>query len=290
MTPSSSGSTKDHRRADLHVHTIHSDGRHSMQEILDDASRGLDLIAICDHDTLGAYRSNWVLPGNLKLLPGIETTCQVGDHDLHMLAYFPSGLTAEINDWSTELEEDRRTRILDGVSKLRESGLRLLWKDLEEEVGDSVPCRSHVARALVRSGLCSSPNQAFRQWLGKIPFRRTRLRVEEAFSQVHAMGGLNYWAHPQARDLEEYGTALLDCGLDGIESLYKNLKSPSRRLAREFQEKNRLERCGGSDLHQQTARMPVGRFGIHFELIDERLLNPTKPELWTIPRKASTTQ
>ena len=58
MIPPTSVASTDRRRADLHVHTIHSDGRHSMQQILDDASQGLDLISICDHDTLGAYRSN----------------------------------------------------------------------------------------------------------------------------------------------------------------------------------------------------------------------------------------
>ncbi|MGB1398244.1 MAG: PHP domain-containing protein, partial [Planctomycetota bacterium] len=168
MSLPSTVTSRDRRRADLHVHTIHSDGRHSMQQILDDAAQGLDLISICDHDTMGAYRGNWTLPEKLKLLPGIEMTCQVGDHDLHMLAYFPGGLTEEIHAWSRDLEEDRRERVLNGVHKLRESGLGLLWKDLEAEVGDSTPCRSHVARALVRSGLCSSPNQAFRQWLGKI--------------------------------------------------------------------------------------------------------------------------
>lgn len=287
MSLPSSVTSSDRRRADLHVHTIHSDGRHSMQQILDDAVQGLDLISICDHDTMGAYRSSWTLPDKLKLLPGIEMTCQVGDHDLHMLAYFPGGLTEKIHGWSRDLEEDRRERVLNGVQKLRESGLRLLWKDLEAEVGDSTPCRSHVARALVRSGLCSSPNQAFRQWLGRIPFRRTRLRVEDAFSQVHEMGGLNYWAHPQANHLDEYGDLLMKCGLDGIESLYKNLRAPHRRQAREFQEKFGLEKCGGSDLHQQTAKMPIGRFGIHFDLIDERLLNPAAPETWTIHREST---
>ena len=40
MIPPTSVASTDRRRADLHVHTIHSDGRHSMQEILDDAAQG----------------------------------------------------------------------------------------------------------------------------------------------------------------------------------------------------------------------------------------------------------
>ena len=59
------------------------------------------------------------------------------------------------------------------------------------------------------------------------------------------------------------------------------------RQAREFQEKFGLEKCGGSDLHQQTAKMPIGRFGIHFDLIDERLLSPAAPETWTIHREST---
>ena len=282
--------SRSRNRADLHVHTLHSDGRHTMQEILDGAAEGLSLISICDHDTLGAYLSEWTLPPGLQLLPGLEMTCQVGDYDLHMLAYFPAGLTPEILHWAEGLQEDRRERILNGVQKLRESGLRLLWKDLEEEVGESVPCRSHVARALVRSGLCSSPNQAFRQWLRKISFRRTRLKVEEAFSQVHAMGGLTYWAHPQASHVEELGPRLLEAGLDGVEVLYKNLKAPHRRRARDFQEAHQLERCGGSDLHQQTARMPIGRFGIDLDRLDPRLIQPAAPQNWTIKGAISASQ
>ena len=34
-------------------------------------------------------------------------------------------------------------------------------------------------------------------------------------------------------------------------------------------------------------QMPIGRFGIHFDLIDERLLNPAAPETWTIHREST---
>ncbi len=245
-----------------------------MQEILDRASTGLDLISICDHDTLGAYQSDWQLPANLRLLPGIEMTCQVGDLDLHILAYFPSGLTDEIHRWADELEADRRKRIIEGVESLRDLGIGLLWKDIEAEVGTSVPCRSHIARALVNSGLCTTPNQAFRQWLGRIPFRRPELIHHQAFEDVHAMGGLTYMAHPRREHLEEYGTTLLNAGLDGIEVLYKNLKSPHRKYAREFQENHGLGICGGSDLHQESGRFVLGRFGIDIQRLDRRLVIP----------------
>ena len=44
-------------RIDLHIHTNQSDGTLSPKEIIDEAKkRKINIIAIADHDTLGAYR------------------------------------------------------------------------------------------------------------------------------------------------------------------------------------------------------------------------------------------
>ena len=42
---------------DLHVHTLHSDGACSVEEVLRAAQRkNLAYLAICDHDTMDAWR------------------------------------------------------------------------------------------------------------------------------------------------------------------------------------------------------------------------------------------
>ena len=105
-------------RADLHIHTLSSDGAHPAQQVIDRAAASLSLISICDHDTLDAYQQELQIPDHLELLPGIEMTCQVGDSDLHMLAYFPSGLSDEILQWAQNLEDDRRGRVFEGIEKL----------------------------------------------------------------------------------------------------------------------------------------------------------------------------
>ncbi|MDG2084318.1 MAG: hypothetical protein P8K66_05050 [Planctomycetota bacterium] len=258
-------------RADLHVHTINSDGAHTAQELIDRSAKSLCLLSFCDHDTFGAYSSDLVLPKTMRLLPGIEMSCQVGDSDLHMLAYFPKGLTGEILSWGQLLETDRKERVLNGVSQLRESGVPLLWKDFEAETGSSVPCRSHVARALIRGGLCDSAGQAFRQWLRQGIFRRPQITAEEAFQQVHELDGLTYWAHPQADQIRTHGERLIKAGLDGVESLYKNLGTPHRKVAREFQETNELGACGGSDLHRESPRFKIGQFAVDTRRLDARL-------------------
>ena len=42
---------------DLHVHTLHSDGACSVEEVLREAQcKNLACLAICDHDTMDAWR------------------------------------------------------------------------------------------------------------------------------------------------------------------------------------------------------------------------------------------
>lgn len=266
-------------RADLHIHTSSSDGAHPAQQVIDRAAASLSLISICDHDTMAAYQQQLQIPDHLELLPGIEMTCQVGESDLHMLAYFPSGLTGEILQWAKILEDDRRGRVFEGIEKLRESGIPLRWKDLEQEIQDSVPCRSHVARALVRGQLCAAPSQAYRTWLGKDAFRRPRLTVQDAFATVHSLGGLNFWAHPFAPDIQQHGSELIEAGLDGIESLYRNLGPSHRKEARAFQQKHQLGISGGSDLHQETEARKIGQYSVEISKLDERLCTRRKEGL-----------
>jgi len=258
-------------RVDLHLHTHCSDGALSPQEVLNRASGILSTVSICDHDTLSAYIDIEV-PDNLNLLPGIEMTCQVGDSDLHFLSYFPAGLHQEIHDWALLLENDRRDRVFDGVHRLRESGVALPWKDLEAELKGGVPCRSHVARALVRSGISSSIGYTYQQWLGKNSFRRPALQIGEAIERVHDLDGLVYWAHPFGEDVTKYGQSVVEMGLDGVETLSRNLNSANRKIARDFQRATGLGQCGGSDLHFETPKRKIGQYGVEGSLIDERLL------------------
>lgn len=198
-------------------------------------------------------------------------TCQVGESDLHMLAYFPAGLTPEIFSWALALEEDRRERVTEGVTRLRESGIALRWEDLETETQGGVPCRSHVARALVRGGLTHSTGFAYRQWLGKNSFRRPALVSADAFDQVHSLGGLVFWAHPAGDDVVRYGDTLLKSGIDGMETLSQNLSPKNRKIAIQFQTTHRLGASGGSDLHIETAKRKIGQYGVETNRIDPRL-------------------
>jgi len=77
-------------KADLHMHSRHSDGRPSVQEILDyvEDKTSLDVIAITDHDTMDGYFEAVELMKQKKyrfeLVPGEEVTSREG----HILALY----------------------------------------------------------------------------------------------------------------------------------------------------------------------------------------------------------
>ena len=97
-------------RLDLHVHSAQSiDGQMSLGEIIDAArSRGLDGVAVCEHDRLFQPNEELEVPEDFLLIPGEEFTTEFG----HVLGLF---LTKEIRyrmpSFGKAMPFSRRTRI-----------------------------------------------------------------------------------------------------------------------------------------------------------------------------------
>src|SRR5581483_4026541 len=78
-------------RADLHLHTTHSDGTYTPAQVVDLARRsGLAALAITDHDTLqGVPDARAAAAGSaLEVIAGVEISAEYQDGELHLLGYF----------------------------------------------------------------------------------------------------------------------------------------------------------------------------------------------------------
>src|SRR5437660_10046721 len=77
-------------RADLHVHTTHSDGTYTPAQVVELARRaGLAAVAVTDHDAVGgvaAARS--AAGGDGEVVAGVEITAEFRGRELHLLGYF----------------------------------------------------------------------------------------------------------------------------------------------------------------------------------------------------------
>jgi len=227
------------------VHSDCSDGRDPPAAL---AAAPVAVLSICDHDTIRAYDRLPASP-RPRILPGIEVSARLGEEEAHILGYFPAGFPVGFAEWVARREEERRTRIREGVSRLRNDGIPVRWAALEEEVGDAVPCRSHVARCLVKIGWPRNPERLYRGFLGRERFAPASLPTREAIGAIREAGGIPCWAHPPADALARDGATLVGEGLLGIEAYTPAVRGAHRGAVLAFAAEHRLLVSGGTDFH-----------------------------------------
>jgi hypothetical protein len=270
---------------DLHIHTNCSDGLSSPREIVAAAGR-LALISICDHDTLRAYallqraapHQQTGASGSTPILPGIEVSARRDDIEVHILGYFARPWHECFHEFVLGLERQRTARIWDGVVQLRNRGIGLRLGVIEALVGDGVPCRSHVSRALVQLGVARNPDVVFRRFLGRETFALPQLDAPAAIEAIRDSGGIAVWAHPDLESVRRHLPVFRAAGLAGLEVHTPRRRSRERRELLELCGRHDLAATGGSDYHGASAdengqtRWGLGRFGI--------LRDDVPPEFW----------
>ena len=252
-------------RADLHVHSSASDGTDPPAEVMRRAARaGLDVVALTDHDTVAGHAEARQAGAPLTLLPGMELSCRLGGHSLHLLAYlFDPGhpeLAAELG----LIRDDRVLRARAMVDRLAELGVAIGWDQVAAIAGPAVVGRPHIARAMAASGAIAAPHEAFtRDWIGdggRAYVGRYALDPVRAIGLVRDAGGVTVLAHPRAgRPVpdEEIGR-LAAAGLAGLEVFHPDQEGTERAgllaLARDLG----LVATGGSDDHGSLTGHRIG--------------------------------
>jgi predicted metal-dependent phosphoesterase TrpH len=79
------------KSADLHIHSTHSDGLLTTEQIFSQAQkRKLKAISITDHDSVGANAEALECSKKYKIefIQGIELSTEYNEMDIHILGYF----------------------------------------------------------------------------------------------------------------------------------------------------------------------------------------------------------
>src|ERR1700687_5443494 len=150
-------------RADLHVHTTHSDGTYTPAQVVELARRsGLAALAITDHDTLAGVSESQALAGSpIEIIFRGEITAEYRARELHLLGYFVRQDDAPLNAALANLRVHRGKRFWDMVERLRDQGVSLNTDDLRQQVGTGVLGRRNLAVLLARAGRVGSVREAF---------------------------------------------------------------------------------------------------------------------------------
>src|SRR5262249_10192554 len=153
---------RDCGRADLHLHTNHSDGTHTPESLVQRALQaGLKALAVTDHDTLsGIVPAQRAAGSTIEVISGVEITCEHHGAELHLLAYFVDDKHPLLNQALCYIRTERRRRILQIAERLQTLNVSVV-----DEVAAWSPeislGRRHLAHLLMARGYARSLHHAF---------------------------------------------------------------------------------------------------------------------------------
>lgn len=244
------------RFADLHLHTYHSDGTRSPREVVDLArERGLEIIAISDHDNIAAYFEikPYADERGVTLIAATELSCAHRGADIHILAYAFDPHDPRVEETLQRFRDVRHRRGYEMVQRLNGLGYAITADRVDELAAGGAMGRPHVARALVEKGYVDSIEDAFRKFLGPGKpgyVEKARFSVEEALALIHGTNGLLSIAHPSHYPNKEQTVMdLLDAGIDAVEVMHPDVPPNDRERFTEIAKSRGKFITGGSDDH-----------------------------------------
>ena len=198
-------------KVDLHCHSTASDGVLAPAEVVARAhGRGVELLALTDHDTLeGLDEARHAADGlGLRLVNGVELSCTWGGATIHVLGYAFATDAPALRQAIAELHQGRWLRAEEIDRRLAAKGMPGALegaREVQQGLGDSgnAPARPHFAEFLVRAGHVRDHAEAFRKWLGSGKLGDVKQHwptLEQAVGTLKSAGAWISLAHPWQYD------------------------------------------------------------------------------------------
>ena len=255
--------------ANLHLHTIFSDGELAPNEVIRaHAAAGFAAIAITDHDTLAGLDAVGALDGHgLRIIPGVELSIEDdpprGLIDVHLLGYAFRLDDARLRKRLEAASQAREDQKVETVRRLAAAGYPITWDDVRGRARGNVG-KPHIVAAVeaVRPEVAREDLYGLMGpgGIAHVP-RAQDLSFEEGVELIRGAGGVPVLAHPGVyRHIPDLGKTYETCaaaGVAGLEVSYPQDPSDpygpgSRRLMERFAEVARRYgwlATGGDDFH-----------------------------------------
>lgn len=241
--------------ADLHTHSIASDGTKRPSEVVRLAKEhDLNAIALTDHDTIDGVKEaiESAQKHGIEVIPGIELNSNDGEQDVHILGYFINyndEIFKKKLDTIIKLRVDRGKQI---IEKLNEINIDISIEDVLEFTNEKFIGRPHIARAMVKKGYAETVKDAFDKFIGEGGPAFVKRYILHPFESIHYIienGAVPVLAHPALLKNNNIIEELVKNGLMGIEVYHsKHSSSESEYYLKKAKEFGLLI-TGGSDFH-----------------------------------------
>jgi 3',5'-nucleoside bisphosphate phosphatase len=189
--------------ADLHCHSVVSDGTLTPEELAERAAaNGVELWSLTDHDEIGGQQraAAAARAHGMRYLTGTEISVTFAGETVHIVGL---GFDAENPDMLRGLMQTRGGRGVRAqgmAAQLATVGIPQVYEGALKYVGNpQLISRTHFARYLVETGVCKDTGEVFRKYLtegnpGYVPHRWASLKA--AVEWITAAGGMAVIAHP----------------------------------------------------------------------------------------------
>lgn len=259
-----------------HIHTTHSDGRLSVDEIIEIAKKqNVTELAICDHDTLlGCHEAYDKLKNSdFKLVPGIEISAKnrkldiptlSKDISLHILGYDFDLKSEKFNKLILDIRHENNKMCKTIFNNLQSEGINILLEDIKLPKTRHHYFKTDIAKHLVKLGKVHSVDEAFRVYINNDVNKYLHtysLSIIDSIREIKQANGLAVWAHPfellkgvskidiSIEDVETILLELIKFGIDGLEVYYESYNDIQIRQLKTLCEKYSLLKFGGTDFH-----------------------------------------
>lgn len=246
-------------KADLHVHSNHSDGTKTIEELIEKAKNNkLDMIAITDHDTIAGFKEYQTLNIDYPLIAGVELSTYHNNAPIHILGYFYHNNieVEELVNYLEKMKEKRNLRIQKIIKNLKK------YFDIEVDYesvkkgSHGVIARPHIAR-VIQEKYGYDYQEIFDKYLNNDSPAYVdidRLDTKDAIDMLHRNNAVAVLAHPiylKDNSIEE----IIELGIDGIEVYYEDQdESHFHQIAQD----HNLLITGGSDYHGEIYPQDLG--------------------------------
>jgi predicted metal-dependent phosphoesterase TrpH len=274
-------------KIDLHIHSKEgSDGRWPLVEIFAEAARrGIDAIAITDHDSIRAQAA-------ARKLASSHGMHYVNGAELNITYAHPEyrkgkAISLDFLAYDYDLANRDLVTKLDELAAYREKRAGLILENLNQEfraegiteftaedmaaiqaTADGSIGRPHIANYLISKGIVADKQEAFDRYLVRCDVPKLPLHLSEASELVRGAGGKLVLAHPNdpngtslvtlSTSLEEQQVIIVESMLeyiDGIECWHSRHDEATSASYVDFARRHNLLTTGGSDCHQQPVIM-----------------------------------
>ena len=264
------------KSADLHVHTLYSDGTFTPAQLIEEAkSAGLACVSVVDHDTVEGLDPILAIAEKegIEVLPGIELTAENDGSEVHILGYLIDYKSKSLREKLEHLKNIRVDRVHKIVEKLDKLGVRLDPEIVFELAQEGTVGRLHIARAMVESGAVGNIYEAFKKYIGdKGPAYVCGFRFtpKEAVKFIRDLGGVPVLAHPYVLNNDDLIPQFVEYGIMGLEIFYPEHSQSLVNFYLGLAKKYNLLATGGSDCHGSAKPdVKIGCVRIPYELVEK---------------------